>query len=334
MMTKRPLELYIHIPFCAQKCLYCDFLSFLSDEDTKTDYMKALFREIETRAVLYRDYQITSVFIGGGTPSVMEVSLLQQMMEKIIKSYDMKADCEITIEVNPGTVNQKQLQLLYKMGINRLSIGMQSANNQMLQVLGRIHTYEQFLETYQSAVEVGFQNINVDIMGGLPGQELADYINGVEKVVALNPKPQHISAYSLIVEENTPFALLQRQGKLCLPEEDCERDMYWKTDEILTGAGYHHYEISNYALDGYECAHNIGYWKRRDYLGFGIGAASLVDNVRFHNSISLEDYLKAPLQVREQEQYLTKKEQMEEFLFRITFVKRSKQRGVLCLLSG
>lgn len=314
-MNQKELELYIHIPFCVKKCSYCDFLSAPATEQTKEAYMAALFAEIGGRAKDYKDRIVTSVFIGGGTPSLLSGDSIRQLMEHIREEFFLAPDAEITMEVNPGTVTVEKLTAFYAAGINRLSIGMQSAQEQELKILGRIHDFDGFCQVYQEAVEAGFTNINVDVMSGLPGQTLASYKDTLEKVLRLEPMPQHISAYSLIVEEGTPFAAMADRGELPLPEEDTERAMYEETIEVLAGYGFHRYEISNYALDGYECRHNVGYWIRRDYLGFGIGAASLIGNVRFQNGRDLNAYLAHPLACREEEQPLTTQEQMEETMF-------------------
>ena len=314
-MNQKELELYIHIPFCVKKCSYCDFLSAPATEQTKEAYMAALFAEIGGRAKDYKDRIVTSVFIGGGTPSLLSGDSIRQLMEHIREGFSLAPDAEITMEVNPGTVTAEKLTAFYAAGINRLSIGMQSAQEQELKILGRIHDFDGFCQVYREAVEAGFTNINVDVMSGLPGQTLASYKDTLEKVLRLEPMPQHISAYSLIVEEGTPFAAMADRGELPLPEEDTERAMYEETIEVLAGYGFHRYEISNYALDGYECRHNVGYWIRRDYLGFGIGAASLIDNVRFQNGRDLNAYLAHPLACREEQQSLTTQEQMEETMF-------------------
>ncbi len=314
-MNQKELELYIHIPFCVKKCSYCDFLSAPATEQTKEAYMAALFAEIVGRAKDYKERIVTSIFIGGGTPSLLSGDSIRQLMEHIREGFTLAPDAEITMEVNPGTVTTEKLTAFYGAGINRLSIGMQSAQEQELKILGRIHDFDGFCQVYREAVEAGFTNINVDVMSGLPGQTLASYKDTLEKVLRLEPMPQHISAYSLIVEEGTPFAAMADRGELPLPEEDTERAMYEETIEVLAGYGFHRYEISNYALDGYECRHNVGYWIRRDYLGFGIGAASLIGNVRFQNGRDLNAYLAHPLACREEQQSLTTQEQMEETMF-------------------
>lgn len=314
-MDQKELELYIHIPFCVRKCSYCDFLSAPATEQTREDYMAALFAEVRGRAKEYRDRIVTSVFIGGGTPSLLSGGQIGGLMDRIREQFVLAQDAEITMEVNPGTATAQKLREFYEAGINRLSIGMQSAQTQELKLLGRIHDFDGFCQVYREAVEAGFTNINVDVMSGLPGQTLASYKDTLEKVLHLEPMPQHISAYSLIVEEGTPFAAMADRGELPLPEEDTERAMYEETIEVLAGYGFHRYEISNYATEGQECRHNVGYWIRRDYLGFGIGAASLIDNVRFQNKRELPAYLAHPLHCREAEQVLTVPEQMEETMF-------------------
>ena len=314
-MNPKELELYIHIPFCVKKCSYCDFLSAPATEQTREAYMAALFAEIEGRAKDYKDRIATPVFIGGGTPSLLSGDRINQLMEHIREGFTLAEDAEITMEVNPGTATAEKFTAFHAAGINRLSIGMQSAQEKELKMLGRIHDFGSFVQVYREAVEAGFTNINVDVMSGLPGQTLASYRDTLEKVLHLEPMPQHISAYSLIVEEGTPFAAMAERGELPLPEEDTERAMYEETIEVLAKYRFHRYEISNSALDGYECRHNVGYWIRRDYLGFGIGAASLIDNVRFQNGRDLNTYLAHSFACREEEQSLTRQEQMEETMF-------------------
>ena len=326
-MNQKELEIYIHIPFCIKKCSYCDFLSGPATEQTVESYMAALFAEIEGKSGKYRDRRVVSVFIGGGTPSRLTGEQMGKLMACIRRHFSLDPAAEITTEVNPGTVSEEKLRTFRKAGINRLSIGMQSAQDEELRELGRIHDFAGFLEAYEAAVQAGYTNINVDVMSGLPGQTLESLRDTLGKLLALRPMPQHVSAYSLIVEEGTPFAAMAERGELPLPEEETERAMYEETIEVLAKYGFHRYEISNYARDGYECRHNVGYWIRRDYLGFGIGAASLIDNVRFQNEKSLGAYLAHPLESREEEQTLTVQDRMEETMFlglRLT-------RGVSCV---
>ncbi len=329
------MELYFHIPFCVKKCLYCDFLSFPTEERTgeacpedpdaagrvridegiKAAYMKALTREAAERADEYGQYTVTSVFFGGGTPSTVEAEQLAGLLETVRSRYRLAEDAEITVEVNPGAADREKLKIYRMAGVNRLSMGLQSSVDRELAAIGRIHTWSQFLDTYRAAVEAGFSNINIDVMSALPGQTCESYCGTLERLLALKPQPVHISAYSLILEEGTPFYELEKKGKLALPDEDTERLMYHRTKEILERAGFERYEISNYARPGFACRHNCGYWTRDNYVGFGIGAASLVDNVRFRNGDSLAAYLKAPLGCRQDIQKLSVQEQMEEFMF-------------------
>lgn len=314
------LELYFHIPFCFKKCHYCDFLSFGADSPsgdgkTKARYMDSLLRETVIRADDYRDYRVVSVFIGGGTPSVVNPQFLAELLAVVRKNYSLAAEAEITVEVNPGTVDERTLCCYRQAGVNRLSIGLQSADNRELAVLGRIHSYGQFQGTYYTARKCGFSNVNVDIMSALPGQTLQGYRHTLEKVLALQPQPEHISAYSLILEEGTVLWEQAERGELELPDEETEREMYSETKRILQKAGYVRYEISNYARPGYECRHNCGYWRRKNYVGFGLGAASLIENERFKNGEDLGAYLLSPTGCRTDRQVLSVSEQMEEFMF-------------------
>lgn len=312
---EKKLELYFHIPFCVRKCYYCDFLSAPADEGTMIKYMKALLAETVGSALSYTDYTVSSIFVGGGTPSVVPVSCIEDLMDAVKRHYRLAQDAEATIEVNPGAVSGRALSRYRAAGMNRLSIGLQSADNGELAAIGRIHTWEQFLDTYAEARKAGFRNINVDIMGALPGQTLSRYRGTLEKVLSLEPAPEHISAYSLILEEGTYLYGLYEKGKLEIPDEDTDRLMYQETKKLLAGKGYRRYEISNYAKEGFECRHNCGYWTRENYAGFGLGAASLVENVRFKNGADLQAYLANPSGCREDIRQLGREEQMEEFMF-------------------
>ena len=311
----RPLEIYIHIPFCVRKCYYCDYLSAPADEKTKDAYMEALYTELTKRAEEFAEYTVVSVFVGGGTPSTVRTKQLVMLLDGLRKYYRMDPDAEITVEVNPGTADKTKLEQYRRAGVNRLSIGLQSGNDGELCRIGRIHNFRQFMDTYEGAVAVGFVNINVDVMSALPGQTLYSYLETLHMLLALKPQPTHISAYSLILEEGTRFWELSQEGKLEFPDEDTDRLMYSETGRVLREAGYERYEISNYAKPGFRCRHNCGYWTRTDYAGFGIGAASLIDNVRFHNGEQLASYLKNPTDCREDRQVLDSREQMEEFMF-------------------
>ena len=319
---KKELEIYIHIPFCVKKCAYCDFLSNTQDEKTIELYVSSLLEEIRAHASKQKfvsDYEVTTIFLGGGTPSVLEANQIQRIFEIFNTCFKISQDAEITIEANPGTVTAEKLQAYKKCGINRISFGLQSTNNEELKLLGRIHTYEEFLESYQLARSCGFDNINVDLISAIPKQTVSSWEETLQKVIGL--EPEHISAYSLIVEEGTPFAKLYGEG--CpdahdLPSEEEERAIYHQTEELLEKAGYHRYEISNYAKTGKECRHNLGYWERKDYLGIGLGAASLINNVRYKNTDDLLYYMEHSSDlsaIQENVEKLSLQERMEEFMF-------------------
>lgn len=313
----KPLSLYLHIPFCVRKCQYCDFLSFPGTEKQIEDYLETLLCEIIMQAPFYKDYEVQTIFFGGGTPSLLDGQMMKKIMGCLYANFHISEYAEISMEMNPGTADYANLCAYKEAGINRLSIGLQSAHDDQLKVLGRIHTYEQFISTYEAACKAGFQNINVDLMSALPGQTWESYLCSLKKVLALKPRPTHISAYSLIVEEGTPFYDMELQGELNLPTEEEERRMYEGTLEVLKEHGYQRYEISNYALDGYACRHNMVYWRRGDYLGLGLGAASLVSNIRWANErdrILYKERIKKG-QLVEEKEILSIKEQMEEFMF-------------------
>ena len=306
-----PLELYVHIPFCVRKCQYCDFLSGPSDEETKDRYIEALLKEIRA-AEHTENYEIVSVFIGGGTPSALKAEAIASIMRTLQEKFFFCEDAEVTIEANPGTVDPEKLTIYRNVGINRLSLGLQSTDAEELKLLGRIHSYEEFLKSYEWAREAGFSNINIDLMFAIPGQTGEAWRQHLYQVAELNP--EHISAYSLIIEEGTPFA----EQNLDLPDEDTEYQMYEDTAEILERYGYRQYEISNYAKQGYMCRHNAGYWQRLEYLGFGLGASSLYGGMRFSNTHQMQEYLKEsrnPDQIRKDVTVLSRNEQIEEFMF-------------------
>jgi oxygen-independent coproporphyrinogen-3 oxidase len=258
---------------------------------------------------------VTSVFVGGGTPTTLSCEEIRTLFSTLHASFQMAPDAEVTMEANPGTVDASKLSVMRAMGVNRLSIGLQSACDRELASLGRIHTWQQFLESWNIAKEAGFENINVDVMSALPGQSVESYVDTLQAVLGLDPAPEHISAYSLIVEEGTPFYQMYENGRLDLPSEEADRKMYHETKRLLAAHGYERYEISNYARKGYACRHNIGYWNRTEYIGFGIGAASLVGNVRFRNGEDIKAYLEHPADCREDVCALSVQEQMEEFAF-------------------
>ena len=306
--TKKDISIYVHIPFCVRKCLYCDFLSFCADEGLVDSYFDALGKEISACAEDYKDYNVRSIFFGGGTPSYVEAKYICGTLKEIYDKFSVSSDAEISIEVNPGTVTEDKLKCYFDAGINRLSIGAQSMDNDELKRLGRIHDHETLLETYKMARKIGFTNINIDLMSGIPNQKPEDFLKNLEKTVELSP--EHISAYSLIVEEGTPFYDMDLE----LPTEEEDRQMYHETKRFLESKGYHRYEISNYALNGaadsaaigggnsdgncieaefekYESFHNKVYWKRGNYLGLGLGASSMVDNVRWKNESDIRKFI-------------------------------------------
>ena len=321
------LELYIHIPFCVRKCNYCDFLSFPAGKEVMERYVRALEEEIRrTGEAVYGQNgrpgetmysqngrpeeavygragggktevrpgsapKISTVFVGGGTPSVLEPEQIRSLFSCLRESFLLEADAEISMEGNPGTLNREKLSVCREAGINRLSLGLQSADDGLLQTLGRIHTWEQFLYNYQDARQAGFRNINIDLMSSLPGQSLENYVKTLETVTAL--EPEHISSYSLILEEGTPF-FASEEIRRQLPDENTDREMYEKTKEILHEKGYERYEISNYAKPGFACRHNLGYWDEVPYLGLGLGASSYYKNARFSNETDIRTYMENP----------------------------------------
>lgn len=317
------ISIYVHIPFCVKKCDYCDFLSQAVTKGVKKRYIDALCREIKSQKT--SDEVVRTIFIGGGTPSVLESKEMGAVMQAIRQTFSISKEAEITIECNPGTLTEEKADTYQKLGINRISFGLQSANNEELKSLGRIHTWETFQESYELARKKGFRNINVDLMSALPGQTFKSWCETLKAVLQLYP--EHISAYSLIIEEGTPFfskygedARRRDRGDdpQFLPSEEAERAMYQETEHLLDIYGYRRYEISNYARQGYECRHNLVYWEREPYLGFGLGASSCMNEVRFSNVTDMEEYLRRirdHLSPVEKESCLTVKEQMEETMF-------------------
>ena len=331
----RELELYVHIPFCVKKCDYCDFLSFPAEENLQWKYVSALMKEVQYYGDVMQEYEVTTVYIGGGTPSCLDEAWMVRILDVIGDYFHVRRDAEVSIECNPGTVTGEKLQAYLANGINRLSIGLQSTHNDELRLLGRIHSFDQFLRTYEIARGAGFRNINVDLMSAIPEQTLEKYAESLLRVIRL--KPEHISAYSLIIEEGTPFydrykfdRVMQEAGLETkhLPNEEVTYNMMKATQQLCEKYGYRRYEISNYARAGYECRHNIGYWDRAEYLGVGIGAASLIGNIRYSNTRDIQTYIenskKIELQqfgetigtnLHESAVTLTKQEEMEEFMY-------------------
>lgn len=320
-MKKRNLELYLHIPFCVRKCNYCDFFSASGTEEEQVAYVSAMVQEIQSYQELSREYEVQTIFLGGGTPSLLTPEQIEQIFNAIYHTFSVNENAEITMEMNPGTVDIEKLHAMKAAGVNRLSIGLQSAQNEELKMLGRIHTFEEFLETWKLVEQAGFKNRNIDLMSALPGQTIESYEDTLSKVLAL--EPEHISAYSLILEEGTVFYDWYEKGKLDrgawkLPSEEEEYAMGELTIQRLAEAGMHRYEISNYAKSGKECRHNLGYWDRVEYLGIGAGSSSLIKGERFDHIRDRKAYIE---KIRNGESILIDREilsvesQMEEFMY-------------------
>lgn len=352
-MNTKKIGIYVHIPFCKKKCEYCDFKSYAGKEKWIDEYAKWLLQEIEEVGVGNRiDYEngrdklavVQTVYIGGGTPSYIDASYITAILNTIYTSYILDAklakgdavdakqllkdnesngnnnrNIEITLEVNPGTVNREKLETYYKSGVNRLSIGLQETHDNLLKELGRIHTWKEFLETYQTAREVGFENINVDLMLGLPQQNLGDLEESLDTIIRLNP--EHVSVYSLILEEGTPFYEKWQEDKLELPNDETERKMYWLVKKKLEEAGYIHYEISNFAKKGYASKHNLACWNQEEYIGFGVAAHSYTNNVRYSNIDTIEEYI----------ENFEKQEENKNFVFHEKQTKESKMKEYMML---
>ena len=322
---KKDLGLYIHIPFCVKKCEYCDFLSWNAGEEERQQYVAALLSEIESYREFAKGYRVSTIFIGGGTPSVLLPKQMEDILQKIYEIFELERRPEITVEVNPGTVDEEKLQCYKENGVNRLSMGLQSVKDEKLRLLGRIHTYQEFVESYELARKAGFDNISIDLISSVPGQTLQEWKEELETAAAQNP--EHISVYQLIIEEGTPFYEKYAEHPELLPDEETSREIYLWTGKFLKEAGYEQYEISNYAKPGKESRHNLKYWERGDYLGLGLGAASMVRNIRMSNTKDMRTYLERcdkPKTMREDVQFLEEPRQMEEFMF----LGLRKTRGV------
>ena len=309
------MELYLHMPFCVRKCAYCDFLSFPTDQETQNLYTRRLREDIDAMGKKYGDIPVDTIFIGGGSPSVPDSALIVGIMEHVRKAFHVAEGAEISMEANPGTVTREKLTDYRRAGINRLSFGLQSANDRELKLLGRIHTWAEFLESFHLARECGFTNINIDLMSALPGQTRESWKDTLKRVTDLNP--EHISAYSLIIEDGTPFGEKygSEEGRKLLPDEDSEREMYHETKRFLRDCGYERYEISNYAKPGRACRHNIGYWTGLPYLGLGLGASSYMDGCRFAVNSDMKQYLEEKPGMFTDVEKLTKKDMEEEFFY-------------------
>ena len=308
---KQEISLYIHIPFCVRKCLYCDFPSFSGMDGMFEDYVRRLCREMGEAAPAFHGIGVKSVFFGGGTPSILPPALMGRIMDKIMSAYDVNSDAEISMEANPGTLDAAKLREYKSMYFNRLSMGLQAWQDRLLERLGRIHRVGEFEDNFLQARDSGFKNINVDLMFSLPGQTLDDWQETLEKVIRLDP--EHISAYSLIIEEGTPFFDMYEKGQITETDENTDRRMYYLAKEMLSDKGFRQYEISNFAKEGFECRHNITYWRTEEYRGFGLGAHSYVDGTRFHNSADMKEYMAGGGRLDMEK--LTPEEMQEEFMF-------------------
>lgn len=310
MSARRALALYLHIPFCAAKCAYCDFASYPNRQDVWRGYMDALLDELRGWRLALEDRELATVFIGGGTPSLLPAGEIARLMDGVRQCALVRGDAEITMEANPGTLTPEKLKSCRAAGVNRLSLGAQAMDDRLLRSLGRIHTAKDVAEAVDLARRAGFDNVSLDLMYALPGQSMDDWARTLDAALAL--APEHLSAYSLIVEEGTPLADRVARGMLTVPDDDATVDMQRMAVERLAGAGFERYEISNYARKGRECRHNIVYWQRGDYLGVGCAAHSLMDGVRFENPRGLEEYLSG--QRRMNAVRLTREDAMEETL--------------------
>ena len=322
---KKDLGLYIHIPFCVKKCAYCDFLSWSGDKDQKEEYVRDLEQEIRSYKTFAADYQVSTVYFGGGTPSILETGQIERIMGALRQTFRIEKKAEITLEINPGTARKEKLKAYRQLGINRLSIGIQSVKNENLKLLGRIHTYEDFLESYHMAREAGFDNISGDLISSLPGQTLEEWKEELE--ILIRTPLEHLSVYQLIIEEGTEFYERYGEHEELLPDEETSREIYLWTGEYLENQGFRQYEISNYARAGKESRHNLRYWERKDYLGLGLGAASMIRNMRMSNTRDWEKYrtgCRDPRKIREEVEFLEEPRQIEEFMF----LGLRKTRGV------
>ena len=308
----KELGIYIHIPFCSRKCIYCDFTSFQEKEEMITKYIDSLLEEINRCNLNKKEYLVKTIYIGGGTPSFIDSKYIISILNLLKEKFNIFKDAEITIEVNPGTVTRNKLLEYIGSGINRLSIGLQSTDDKLLKLIGRIHTYDEFLNTYNLAKEVGFKNINVDLIIGLPTQNLEDIEKELKEIGLLNP--EHISCYSLIVEEGTKLDEKIKNNELILPPEELERKMYWKVKKSLEEKGYIHYEISNFAKNGYESKHNLSCWNQEEYIGFGLASHSYIDNKRYSNTEDLEEYIKSSNESKTIHELKSKESKMKEYM--------------------
>lgn len=308
----RDLGIYMHIPFCKRKCAYCDFISFSDKTELIEKYVLALEKEIDKCNINKDNYKIKTIYFGGGTPSFIESKYIVEILESAKRKFNISKTAEITIEINPGTITEEKLKDYYEAGINRISFGLQSTNSEVLELVGRIHSYSSFIEGYKLARKVGFKNINVDLMIGLPVQTLEDVQTDLKRIIELNP--EHISVYSLIVEEGTRIEEKIKNKELYLPPEELERKMYWEVKKQLEKAGYVHYEISNFAKPGYESKHNLSCWNQEEYLGFGIAAHSYFNGERYSNTEDFDKYFEHPEDSKIIHEKQTQEDKQREFM--------------------
>ena len=303
MSIDNSIGVYIHIPFCKSKCYYCDFNSYSGRDILAGDYFDALYKEIELRGAVTGGRRTRTIFIGGGTPSLVEPRYISDLMETCSRHLQPDKDAEVSMESNPGTLSYEKLKTYKAAGINRISIGLQAWQDHLLKSIGRIHDRHQFAENLDAAVRAGFENINVDLIFGLPGQTFEDWAQTIEEVAGLSPV-KHISCYSLKIEEGTVLGDRLAAGTLQPADDELDRRMYHYAVEALAAKGYRQYEISNFAVPGYECRHNLIYWKAREYAGFGAGAHSYLNSVRFSNAVGIEEYIKAVADVYRRGEYI------------------------------
>ncbi|MCQ4726096.1 radical SAM family heme chaperone HemW [Anaerotignum faecicola] len=317
------ISLYIHIPFCKKKCLYCDFPSFAGLESIYEDYTNSILREICENRHEYSHMNVKTVFIGGGTPTVLPSKLMGNIIDAVFEKYNVDNGAEFTVETNPGAIDKHYLKELKSMYVNRLSFGLQAWQDDLLKKLGRIHTVKDFVANYYEARETGFDNINCDLMFSLPGQTVKQWEETLRNIIKINP--EHISAYSLIIEDGTQFKEMAMEGKIAEADENTDRQMYYMAEEMLESSGYGRYEISNFSKPGFESRHNLAYWNTKEYIGFGLGAHSYNNGKRFHNTYDIGKYISSKgniIKLREDTENLSLEEKMEEFMFMGLRLKR------------
>lgn len=312
----KELGIYIHIPFCKHKCDYCDFISFENKDEEIEKYIEKLEEEINSAEISFLEYKVSTIYIGGGTPSYIDSKYIARILNTIEKKFDIfnlkESNIEKTIEINPGVIDKEKLKHYYNLGINRISIGMQSSDNNILKTIGRIHTYEDFLQSYNMVREIGFKNVNIDMIIGLPNQDVLNVKNTLKELINLNP--EHVSVYSLILEEGTKLKKQIDSKIISLPKEEVERKMYWTAKKMLEKAGYIHYEISNFAKEGYSSKHNLDCWRQEEYIGFGINSSSYINDTRYSNTDNMIEYLKFSTSCKSIDEVQKEESKMKEYI--------------------